>query len=253
MISCRGLSAGYAVRPVLHRVSFALEPGTVTGVLGPNGSGKSTLLRCLARLLPPRAGTVLVDGRDLFRGTTARGAACRIALVPQEEAAAQPLSVRELVELGRTPYVGRFGWLHRRDRLAADHAMREMDIHRAADRLVGELSGGERKRAVVARALAQEAGVLLLDEPTVHLDVRHSLDLLGLLRRLAAGGRTIVIASHEFWQLSRACDRLLLLDRGRLAADGAPAKVLASPACARAFGVRIRLVGRGRSVVPVVG
>jgi iron complex transport system ATP-binding protein len=252
LISCRGLSAGYGAHAVLHGVSFALKPGTVNGILGPNGCGKTTLLRVLGRLLAPSAGSVQLGGDDLFR-LRARQAARRIALVPQEEAAAHPLTVRELVELGRTPYVGRFGWLHRRDRLAASLAMREMDILKAADRLLEELSGGERKRAVVARALAQEAGVLLLDEPTVHLDVRHALDLLGLLRRLAAGGRTIVIASHEFWQLARGCDRLLLLDRGRLTADGPPRRVLGSPACARAFGVRIRLAGRGRSVVPVVG
>jgi iron complex transport system ATP-binding protein len=240
MISCRGLSAGYGAHSVLHRVSFALRSGTVTGILGPNGSGKSTLLRCLARLLPPSAGSVEFDGTDLFRDLAPRAAARRIALVPQEEAPAHALTVREVVELGRTPHIGRFGWLHRRDRIAAGHAMREMDIHRAAERLLDELSGGERKRAVVARALAQEAGVLLLDEPTAHLDVRHALDLLGLLRRLARRGRTVVIASHEFWQLARGCDRLLLLDRGRLAADGTPRRVLGSRACARAFGVRIR-------------
>lgn len=252
MISARGVSAGYGAHTILHGISFALTPGTVTGILGPNGCGKTTLLRVLSRLLLPSAGRVKLGADDLAR-LGPRQTACRIALVPQEEAAAHPLTVRELVELGRTPYVGRFGWLHRRDRLAAEHAMREMDIHRAADRLLEELSGGERKRAVVARALAQEAGVLLLDEPTVHLDVRHALDLLGLLRRLAAGGRTVVIASHEFWQLARACDRLLLLDRGRLTSDGPPRRVLASAACARAFGVRIRLAGRGPSAVPVVG
>jgi iron complex transport system ATP-binding protein len=253
MIEVRRVAAGYGGRrDVLRVASLRLAPGAVTGVLGPNGGGKTTLLRILARLLPPRAGTVHLGTLDLYRDLDARTAARRVALVPQEEPAGEGLTVRDLVELGRTPYVGRLGWLRREDRLAAERAMRETDVLALADRPADALSGGERKRAIVARALAQEASVLLLDEPTAHLDARHALDLAAVLRRLAAKGRTVVIASHELWLLARTCDRLLLISGGRLAVDGPPARVLASPACERAFGVSIRLLRAGGVLVPVV-
>ncbi len=251
MIETHGLFAGYGTARVLRNIALALAPGRVTGLLGPNGSGKSTLLRALARLHPPTRGSVRLDGRDLYREVTARAAARRIALVPQEERHAVPLTVRELAALGRTPYLGRWGWPGRADRIAVDRALAGMDLTAAAERGVADLSGGERKRAVVARALAQEAGVLLLDEPTAHLDVRHALDLFGLLRGLAAGGRAVLVASHELWQLARFCDGLVLLDRGHVTATGTPARVLGSGAAARAFGVRFRLVRAGGRLVAV--
>lgn len=252
MIACRGVSAGYGRALVLHDVTLKLKPGKLNGILGPNGSGKSTLLRCLARLLPPRSGEVRFDGRDLYAGMGEREAARKVALVPQEEALIQPLAVRDLVQLGRTPYLGRFGWLRHEDFLAAERALAEMDLGSAGERNVLELSGGERKRAVIARALAQEARVLLLDEPTAHLDVAHAMDLFELLCRLAAAGRTILVASHEIWQLARYCDRLLLVDGGRLKMAGRPEKVLSSRVCSRVFGVRFALKRSGGSLSPAI-
>lgn len=252
MIACRGVSAGYGRALVLHDVSLKLEPGKLNGILGPNGSGKSTLLRCLARLLPPRRGKVSFNGCDLYAGMAEREAARRVALVPQEEALNQPLAVRDLVQLGRTPYLGRFGWLRHEDLLASERALEEMDLRGAAERNVLEMSGGERKRAVIARALAQEARVLLLDEPTAHLDVAHAMDLFELLRRLSAAGRTILVASHEIWQLARFCDRLLLIDGGFLKLAGRPERVLGSRTCSRVFGVKFSLSRRTGSLIPSI-
>ena len=247
------LVAGYEGKPpAIRRIGVGLMAGSLVGVMGPNGAGKSTFLRALSRLLKPRSGSVTFEGRDLYRAVGEREAARGIALVPQEEPVAFPLTVRELVQLGRTPYLGRFGWLHREDRRAVERALGEMDLKGLAERPVGELSGGERKRAVIARALAQEARILLLDEPTAHLDVSHALELFGLLKGLARSGRLVVVASHEMWQLGRFCDRLLLFARGRLVADGAPRRVLAGRACSKAFGVRFVLARVGSTVTPVV-
>lgn len=252
MISCALVTAGYGRSPVLHGVTLGFGEGQLTGILGPNGAGKSTLLRVLARLLPPASGAVRLDGRDLYAGFREREAAHRVALVPQEESYPYPLTVRELVELGRTPHLGPFGYPGRHDAIAVDRAIAEMDLSRLAGRLVAELSGGERKRAQVARALAQEARILALDEPTVHMDVAHAIGLFGLLRRLAAAGRTVIVASHELWQLARYCDRLVLLKRGRLVMDGPPNRVLAARECSAAFGVRMKLLRAGGMMTPVV-
>lgn len=251
-LACRGLSAGYGRAPVLRGVSLAFTPGTITGLLGANGAGKSTLLRCLARLHAPARGAVTLGDRDVHRDLDERGAARRIAFVPQAEAPAWSLTVRELVELGRTPWVGRFGWLGPNDRRPVEAALRALDVAALATRSLGALSGGERKRAGIARALAQDARVLLLDEPTAHLDVHHALDLWALLRRLARAGHVVIVTSHELWQLARGCDRLVLLDRGRVAADGKPARVLASRAASRAFRVRLRIARVGGVPTPVV-
>ena len=251
-LSCRGLTAGYGHGEVVHGVSLAMKPGSLYGMLGPNGSGKTTLLKTLARLHRPESGVVRVGARNLFRDLGEREAARLIAYVPQEENLAFPLTVREVVGLGRTPWLGRFGWPGPGDTRAVDRALREMDLEKIDEAPFDAISGGERKRTIIARALAQEARILLLDEPTAHLDVAHALALWTLLGRLARSGRTVAVASHEMWHLARFCSKLFLVDGGRLALSGAPAKVLGNPACGRAFGVRISLVRRGRSITPII-
>ncbi len=237
MIAAQDLHAAYRDRAVLRGVTLRLADGELTGVIGPNGAGKSSLLKVLARLLPPSRGTVTLGGRDLYRTFSARQAARRVALLPQDEAAAFPLTVRELVGLGRTPYLNAFGWFSPADVRAVDRAVSALGLRALAERPLGELSGGERKRASVARALAQEASVLLLDEPAAHLDPGHAAALFAVLRRLARAGRTVMVAAHELSLLAHHCDRLLLVDRGRVVLDGRPKRVLASAVTARAFGV----------------
>jgi len=251
-LSCRGLVAGYGDGEVLRDVSLRMGPGSLYGILGPNGSGKTTLLKCLARLHRPIQGSVRLGSNNLFTGLSEREAARIIAFVPQEETISFPLTVREVVGLGRTPWLGRFGWPDREDKRAVDDSLDEMDLVGVADAPFDEISGGERKRTIIARALAQEARILLLDEPTAHLDVAHALSLWSLLGRLSRRGRTVAVASHEMWQLARFCGKLFLVGKGRIVLSGSPARVLGNPACGRTFGVKIGLARRGRSLTPII-
>src|SRR5206468_5329170 len=183
-LAATAVTAAYGPRVVLRDCSFSLHSGEIVAVVGPNGAGKSTLLRILAGLLRPRAGAVSLDGRDL--STLSRsGVARRIAVVPQIFDTLFPFTVREVVALGRTARLGAFGRASADDLAAVDRAIGELELEALAGRRIDRLSGGERQRAVLAMALAQETAVLLLDEPTVHLDPGHQLATLELLRELA--------------------------------------------------------------------
>ena len=226
------------VAPLLREVSLQAAPGSVLGVIGPNGAGKSTLLRCLYGAGRPRGGRILVDGQDLA-SLTGQARARRIAAVPQETPPDFHLTVADVVAAGRIP--------HRPALLGGDpgggravrRALELMALDGIAERSFATLSGGEKKRTVIARALAQEAQVLVLDEPVNHLDIRHQLDLMQLIRRL---GTTTIVSLHAFDIAARFCDSLALLDRGRLIAQGAPEAVL-TPALLRAvFEVEARIL-----------
>lgn len=225
-LSGKDLVVSYGSRRALEDVSADVEPGRLLGVIGPNGSGKSTLIRVLAWLRRPDAGEVRLDDRPLG-AVPARERAQRIAVVPQETRLAFPMRVRDLVRLGRAPYVGGFGWETAADHRIVDEAMDRADVSGLAGRRLDELSGGERQRAVVARALAQEPRVLLLDEPTASLDLRHAVLLLDLLRDLARDrGLAVAVVLHDLNLAAMYCDRLALLSRGRLHASGPPVEVL---------------------------
>ena len=216
----------YGRRTALDGVDARVAPGQMLGVIGPNGSGKSTLIRVLAGVRRPSAGTVRLDGTDLH-ALARRVRARRIALVPQETRLSFPIRVRDLVLLGRAPHTGRFG-LERADDLRAAHeAMVRAEVLELADRPVDELSGGERQRVVLARALAQDAGILLLDEPTSFLDLRHAVTLLDLVSELCRDrGLAVAVVLHDLNLAAMYCDRLVLLDRGRVHAAGTPEEVL---------------------------
>ena len=193
MLEARNLSAGYPGRAVLAGVSLAARPGRVLALLGPNGCGKSTLLRTMAGLLPPLGGEVLLDGR---RDYSPRQAAQRVAYLPQSRTAPN-ITVRRLVLHGRFPYLSyprRYG---REDYEAVDRALAAADALDLADRPLPELSGGQRQKAYLAMALAQETEAILMDEPTTFLDIRHQLEVLALVRRLAEEGRGVVLALHD--------------------------------------------------------
>ena len=210
---------------ILDGVTAEAPGGRLTGLLGPNGAGKSTLLRVLAGVLAPDAGAATLDGADLL-AVPRRERARRVALVEQEATAVVPLTVREAVEVGRTPHLSRWGGLADRDRRAVDDALAAAGVAGLADRALGTLSGGERQRAHLARALAQEPRLLLLDEPTNHLDVHARLELLALLRRLTAADVTVVAALHDLNLAAAACDHVVLLDAGRVVAEGPVEEVL---------------------------
>ena len=223
-------------RDVLTGVTLRIEPGEAVALVGPNGAGKTTLLRMLAGLVP-HTGEVRLDGWPVRR-MDARERARRVALVRQQTALPVDFTVREVVEMGRAPHVAWAGRLGAADRAAVDAALAAADLGGLAGRSVRQLSGGEQQRVGLAQALAQDTPVLLLDEPTAHLDVRHQMEMLGRARALADSGRTVVAALHDLDRAVAFAGRLVVLSAGRIAADGPPGAVLTEALLAAVFGVR---------------
>jgi len=240
IVRVEALDFSYAGREVLRGIDFSARAGEVIGLCGPNGAGKSTLLRLILGLLHPRAGRVLLGG-DAVTSLPRREIARRAALLMQDSPLDVPLPAREVVALGRLPHLRRFETERATDRAAIDAAMDLTDTRAFADRPVTELSGGERHRVQLARALAQETPLLLLDEPTASFDVAHQLQALRVVRAAAAGGRSVLVAMHDLSLAARSCDRILLLGDGRLQADGAPVEVMTEENLARFFRVRARI------------
>ncbi len=238
-------------RPVVDGVDLTVADGEWLALIGPNGAGKTTVLRSVARLVP-YSGSIRLAGRPteaMDRTELSR----LLAVVPQEPSTPPWMTVGEYVLLGRTPHLGRFAREGRRDRAAAARALARLDLLEFRERLLGTLSGGEKQRVVVARALAQEARIVLLDEPTAALDIGHqqqALDLLDLLRE--ESDLTLVAAMHDLTLAAQYVDRMVLLDRGRVAADGTPADVLTEELIARHYDASIRILDvQGRiAVVP---
>jgi iron complex transport system ATP-binding protein len=235
-----------AGRTIVRDVVLDVPDGTFAGLIGPNGSGKSTMLRAVYRHLRPRGGAVLVSGDDCWQ-MPARQAARRIATVPQERPAEVDLTVWEMVAMGRTPHKTAFGRDDAVDRAAVGSAIERVGLVPLAHRRFGELSGGEKQRVVLARALAQEAPVLVLDEPTNHLDVRYQLDVLELVRDL---GVTTLAAMHDLNLAATYCDMLHVLEAGELVASGPPASVLTPSILARVFGVGAEVTVSARTGRP---
>jgi len=209
----------------LARVHLAVPPGSFFTVIGPNGSGKTTLLRLLLGAIRPAAGRVRFLSRDVAEWPRAE-LARRIGVVTQREELPFPITVREMVAMGRYPHLGPWRRAGRDDDLAVETAMERCAVGDVAGRPVDQLSGGERQRARVARALAQRPSTLVLDEPTVSLDLAHEMAIFDLLAGLCRDGVTVVVATHNLNLAARYADQLLLLDHGRVAADGTPADVL---------------------------
>lgn len=227
-------------RAALDGVTLAVPAGSFTAVLGPNGSGKSTLLRALLGVVTPAAGTATVDGRDA-RAWSRRELALKVGVVAQSEAIAFPLTVRELVAMGRYPHLGPLRAEGPADREAIARALERCDVADLGARHVTALSGGELQRARIARALAQEPVALALDEPTAGLDIAHEMAILELLRGWADGGMTVLLVTHQINLAARFADRMVLLDSGKIAAQGAPADVLREDIMERVYGWPLRV------------
>lgn len=238
VLSGQNLVTRYGPRTVLDGLSAEVRHGEALGLIGPNGSGKSTLLRTLARLLPADAGTVLLDGRELASLPTAE-VARRLGVLPQGPVPPQGVTVRELIEHGRFPHRGAFARPTARDRAAVSEALAMTGLKDFAERFVDRLSGGERQRAWIALTIAQETGILLLDEPTTFLDLGHQLEVLDLVKDLRHDrGVTVVIVLHDLNQAARYCDRLIALSDGRIVAEGPPEELMTTELLAEHFGVR---------------
>ena len=232
-------------REVVRNASLTVEPGEVVGLLGPNGSGKSSLLRTLYRAVKPRSGAVRLDGGEI-RNLSGRQVARSVAVMLQDPPTDFDLSVEETVLLGRIPHHASFGRDTADDlRIVAD-AMQRAEITDLGDRMVATLSGGQRQRVMLARALAQESPVLVLDEPSNHLDISHQHELMSTVRNL---GRTVIAALHDLNLASQYCDRVVVLSDGRVVAAGAPATVFTADLIRTVFGVDVRILGEADAPV----
>jgi len=239
VLEARALSAARGGRPVLHGVSFSLHARAACALVGPNATGKSTLVRALAGLLPLTSGGVWLHGRPLSAWT--RSALARIvALVATDEQGPATLTVHDRVALGRYPHRGPFRPLTGEDEQAVWRGLRHTGIEHLAQRRLGTLSAGERQLATLARGLAQEPQILLLDEPSAHLDVGHQLQLFRVLHEVRARGVAVLAVVHDLGRAAAWAEHMAVLHEGRLVAEGPPDAVLAGEACSRAFGVAVR-------------
>ncbi|NUR59897.1 MAG: ABC transporter ATP-binding protein [Catenulispora sp.] len=251
-LATRGLDLRYGDRTVVRGLDLEIPGDAVTAIVGPNACGKSTLLRGLARLLAPAAGTVTLDGSDIHR-IPARTLAKSLGLLPQQPVTPEAITVEALVRLGRHPHQRLFGTWSGSDQAAVERALERTGADALRDRPVDQLSGGQRQRAWIALALAQETNLLLLDEPTTFLDLRHQLDVLNLVADLRAdAGRTVVMVLHDLGQAARYADHLVVLHDGGLAAAGPPGAVLTAELVAQVFEVQCRVVPDPETGTPLV-
>lgn len=251
LLDARDLAVQLDGNAVLDGVSIEVRAGEIVGLVGPNGAGKSTLLRAVTRLVALERGEIEVGG-DALGALSRRELAQRIAVVQQLPEAPATLRVRQLALLGRHPHLGMLARESSRDLAIAEDALRRAGCLELAGRELGALSGGERRRAFIARALAQQAPLLLLDEPTANLDAGAQHEVLELVADLAAGGTGVLLVVHDLTLATAYCDRLVLLERGRVVATGEPSEVITPEIVGRLYGASVTVVPHPRSGEPLV-
>ncbi|MEU9337651.1 ABC transporter ATP-binding protein [Streptomyces sp. NPDC048290] len=241
-LSATAVTVAYDGVDVVHDADLTLRPGQVTALVGPNGSGKSTLLRTLARLQRPRRAEVVLDGHIDGLALSPRAFSRHVALLTQSRPTPGGLTVRDVVEFGRYPYRGRWGGADPDGRAAVDRALALTGVAELAGRGAEHLSGGQLQRVWLAGCLAQETGVLLLDEPTTYLDLRYQVELLDLVRELADDhGIAVGVVLHDLDQAAAVADRIVLLAAGRIVAHGSPEDVLTPERLSEVYGIRIEV------------
>jgi iron complex transport system ATP-binding protein len=242
MLEIRSLSVAYGREMVLREVSLSVPPGTVTALIGPNGAGKSTLIRAISGVVPKASGEVRLNGIDLTAQTPSQRARL-LAVVPQSRQLGGAFTVEQAVMMGRTAYMNWLGQPGEEDQAKVHLAMENTNTVYLAHRRIATLSGGEQQRVLLARALAQDTPVLLLDEPTTHLDIQHKISLLSLVGRLAhQNGLTVLVALHDLNQVSLYADRVALLVEGRLQTVGKPEEVLTAERLSDAYQTSVQVI-----------
>ncbi|GFM68085.1 Fe(3+) dicitrate ABC transporter ATP-binding protein FecE [Pseudomonas lijiangensis] len=241
ILQAQQLDIGYGDTRIVQSLSFSPPPGKVTALIGPNGCGKSTLLKAFARILTPQAGKLSLDGQA-YAQISPRELARKIAFLPQVLPIPEGVSVRQLVAYGRSPHNSLWGRLSGADRSSVDQALQRMELETLAERPLSDLSGGQRQRAWLAMVLAQDAAIVLLDEPTTYLDISHQVELLDLMRQLSAEGKTVITVLHDINQACRYADHLAVMQAGRLVASGTPDEVLDAELVSRVFDVQVQIM-----------
>ena len=241
MIRIKQVSFSYGENPVLHNIDLSVEEGEVVALLGPNGSGKTTLIKLISGVLKPSNGDIHLNG-SILRGMKRRQVAQRVAVVPQQFSMPFAFTLREVVLLGRTPFHGIFSDECERDHIVVDQAMEHVGITLLKGRFFNELSGGEMQKTILAMALAQEPKILLLDEPTAHLDINHQVEILDLVRHLnREQGVTVIGVMHDLNMAALYFERLILLKEGSIFADGSPEEVLTAETIEEVFSASVQV------------
>ena len=236
-LTVSSVSFSYGEGKAVDDVSFDAEGGEVIGIIGQNGCGKTTLLKCINALLTPSEGAVMIEDENIL-SMPRREIAKNIGVVSQSTTIVFPYNVLDMVMMGRYPAKNSFETYNENDLKVVQRSMAETGVEEFAERTIDELSGGERQRVLIARALAQEPRMMLLDEPTLHLDVNHQFDLMELIRRLATERKmTVIIVTHDIMLAARFCDRLIMMERGVIVSSGRTEDVLTSENLARVFGI----------------
>ena len=246
----QGVSVGYGNAVIIEDLSLEIVDQGFTALVGPNGSGKSTLLKAFARILKPKTGAILIDGESINRQAS-KEVAKRLAFLPQGPVVPEGITVEQLVSYGRSPYKSGFGATTAEDRRITDRALAITSLNDMRDRQVTTLSGGQRQRAWVAMTLAQDTGILLLDEPTTFLDIAHQFDLMDLLADLHDNGRTIVIVLHDINQACRYANNVVVLRDGRIYEQGDPAQVVTVEMLQDVFEIACRVLPDPETVTPM--
>ncbi|SFS86494.1 ABC transporter ATP-binding protein [Paenibacillus sp. 453mf] len=246
-----GLSIAYEDRLIVEDLNIQIPQGRITALVGANGSGKSTILKTMARLMQPKAGHVLLDGKSIHKQST-REVAKQLAILPQNPTAPEGLTVTELVSYGRFPYQKGFGSLKEEDKKMIEWAIDATGLNEFHDRPIDQLSGGQRQRAWIAMALAQDTDILFLDEPTTFLDMAHQLEVLQLLEELnISSQRTIVMVVHDLNHATRYAHHMIAIKQGKAAAVGSPQEVMTTEVMREVFGIEADIITDPRTGVPL--
>ena len=226
-------------KKILDGISACFEPRRIHGIIGPNGSGKSTLLKNICRIWEPQSGSIVINGKN-YTEISRKELSKLVTLVPQNTTIGFPISVFDIVSMGRNPHLGRFEGLRHMDRDIIERALQQTNIYALKDRSINELSGGEGQLAIIARAIATEASLILLDEPTSELDVKHTLDIVKILSEFKEQDKTILVSIHDLNLARRFCDTISILCRGKLFYSGTPEDAFSEENIRQVFEVNVR-------------